>query len=179
MKTLSALFLLIVLSMSSVSAQTIDIGSIVVEASRNVKDVSNKPEMTWGDTSRVEIKFEKLEGRIHLNGSVTAVFDPKSFAYYFNATGKAVHPHTVNTTLQGELESGKKWETTHITTGPSVSWCPSTLETKVTSEYSVGEKQLITVVIDGKKVETAIYPVSVVSQRSSEESELIGLEIRV
>jgi hypothetical protein len=150
----------------SASAQALVTGdTLVIDSSRSVAKVdvgvfSPEINMTWNSVERRELRTERNGQLLQLMSDTGYIaIDKKSFAYMIGQGASILQPHTVNSNYSGTVSDGAKWETRTQTTGMPVSWCASTLETEVKSKYTVGKPEMYKVVVDGKPVETQVFPI--------------------
>lgn len=148
------------------SAQALVTGdTLFVDSSRAVAKVDTSvfsPEinMTWSGTERRELRVERNGKLLQLMSDTGYIaIDMKSFAYMIGQGASILQPHTVESNYSGAVSDGAQWETRIQTTGTPVSWCASTLETEVKSKYTVGKPDMYKMVVDGKPVETQVFPI--------------------
>lgn len=148
------------------SAQALVTGdTLVIDSSRSVAKVdvgvfSPEINMTWNGIERRELRTERNGELLQLMSDTGYIaINKKSFAYMIGPGASILQPHTVDSSYSGTVSDGAKWETRTQTTGMPVSWCATTLETEVKSKYTVGKPEMYKMVVDGKPVETQVFPI--------------------
>lgn len=122
--------------------------------------LSDKIDITWDNVSELETKTKQEDGKFLLTGkSGVSTLDLKKFSYYLNIPNIANPPHTVESSFDGTIETGKKWKSEQHFTGFPVTWCASTLESKMTSDFSVGEKEVVSILLAGTPTDITVYPI--------------------
>lgn len=131
---------------------------------------SSALKMTWNNVNKREgVTVKVLDGLdkdgktiannwVVFQGSAafTPTFDRATMMFFPFAMAKA---GTLDTKFIGSVENGKKWASKYTIVSNPATWCPSTLDTDLKADNTVGEKETYELVIDGTKTTLNVFPI--------------------